>query len=484
MADVSNLADANTNPAGSFVTLSPTARMTSDQQSGDTRLRLLSATIDLQTQLDNCNDLVDAGQWIADRIRDSLQCKRVLLAWRRGQNAPCRLIADTSSDSSDADAARFAQAAAEEVIARSCITAWPSVGEKHRHAMLAVAQFAGAASLSQITAVPLSDTTGRIYGALLVADATDQAYAEQLLDIISLPTTSKLASLQRREPNRLERYAKAVSANLSLRKRKTIIWGLGIVSLLMLIPMRYHVRAECELQPVQRRFVAAPIDGPLSNVAVRPGDTVAEGDLLATINPREIEYELAGVRAEWNRADQQKRGLIAQHDFAASKIAALETERWKLQTSLLEYQRDNLEIRSPIAGMVVAGDLKHSEGTPVTKGQTLFEVAPLGQTVVEVAIAEHEFASVRSGMSVTFELYALPGQTRNGVLRSVHPSAELRDQENVFIGEVVIDDPEGILRPGMRGRCWIAGDRHPWGWNLFHRAYDATRLAMRSTLAW
>ena len=186
------------------------------------------------------------------------------------------------------------------------------------------------------------------------------------------------------------------------------------------------------MQPVQRRFVAAPLDGPLSNVAVRPGDTVAAGDLLATINPREIEYELAGVRAEWNRADQEKRGLIAQHDFAASKIASLETERLKLQTNLLEYRRDNLEIRSPIAGVVVAGDLKHSEGTPVTKGQTLFEVAPLGETVVEIAIPEHEWASVRTGMPVTFELYALPGQTKHGkLLRRSSPCRTTRPGKRV-----------------------------------------------------
>tara|TARA_R110002049_G_scaffold27321_1_gene93924 strand:+ start:11880 stop:13361 length:1482 start_codon:yes stop_codon:yes gene_type:complete len=462
-----------------------TSAVAVDAVAVDQRLRLLSATIDLQIQLDDATELSAAANVVVHQCRESLACKEVILAWRDRPESNCHVLASSDSFTSPhSDAGRRRQAAAEEVAARSATTTWPPQADDHRHAMLAVAQYAREVAATSVTAVSLGELRGHTRGSLIVIDAADQDATLGFLETVAVPLASKLGSLQRSEPTRTQRLVQQASTTFQTMRRTVVLYSLAALLVLMLIPLRYKVRADCELQPVQRRFIAAPLDGPLSNVEVRPGDTVAEGDLLATINPREIEYELASVRAEWNRADQEKKTSIAKHDFAASQIASLESDRLKSQAGLLEYRRDNLEIRSPIDGVVVAGDLKKSEGTPVKKGETLFEVAPLGKMIVEVAIPEHEWSSVREGMPVTLGLHALPGESLHGSLQRVHPRAELRDQENVFIGEVLINDPDGILRPGMRGRCWIACDRHPLGWNLFHRAFDVSRLTVRSTLGW
>lgn len=169
---------------------------------------------------------------------------------------------------------------------------------------------------------------------------------------------------------------------------------------------------------------------------------------------------------------------MADHDFGAIKIAKLEAERIAMEKELLQYQRSNLEIRSPLAGVVVSGDLKRSEGTPLSKGDPMFEIAPLGEMVVEISIPESDFVHVQAGMPVEFYLHAVPSETLTGKLQAVHPAAELRGNENVFIGEVAITDTKGILRPGMQGRSWIQSDRHPLGWNLFHKAFFSLRTAI------
>ena len=244
MLDPSLLSAAN--PQGPLVALSPSSLSNAghrcDDSILDVRLRVLSATIELQTQLDTCDEPVDAAQCVVDRLRDSLPCKRALLAWRRDEDTHSRIVADTNSKSAGAgEPSRFAQAAAEEAMARACMTVWPPSDQQNRHAMLAIAQFAGEASVSQVTAVPLSDMSGRSRGALLVADVADQSYAQRLLDVIAAPLAGKLESLRRREPNRLERFASTVSETLDRRRRKTVIRCLGVISLLMLIPVRYKV---------------------------------------------------------------------------------------------------------------------------------------------------------------------------------------------------------------------------------------------------
>jgi multidrug efflux pump subunit AcrA (membrane-fusion protein) len=130
--------------------------------------------------------------------------------------------------------------------------------------------------------------------------------------------------------------------------------------------------------------------------------------------------------------------------------------------------------------VVVSGDLKESEGMPMSRGETLFEIAPLGQMVVEIAVPEDDVTHVREGMRVNFYVHALPNRVMNGNITRLHPRAELRNHDNAFIAEVHVRDPEILLRPGMRGRAKILSDRHPLGWNLFHKAY----YAMRHSLGW
>jgi multidrug resistance efflux pump len=65
-----------------------------------------------------------------------------------------------------------------------------------------------------------------------------------------------------------------------------------------------------------------------------------------------------------------------------------------------------LDIKSPIDGVVISGDLKRAEGAPVAIGQTLYEIAPLDRMVAEVAIPDDEISRVRLAQSVTINLDA------------------------------------------------------------------------------
>ena len=50
--------------------------------------------------------------------------------------------------------------------------------------------------------------------------------------------------------------------------------------------------------------------------------------------------------------------------------------------------------------------------------------------------------------------------------------------ETVFIADVILDNRESLLRPGMNGEAKVIGKNHPWGWNLFHKAWDSIALTM------
>lgn len=455
-------------------------------EEAESRSRSLAAAIEMLSQLDDSNHLDEAANQTVLLLRDILAARRVLLLWRGKSRRGLTVIADSEpgNDDNKASEYRLAVAAGEEVAARGPITLWPVGQSDQRHpaagsrsALLAVGQLAKGLSARRLTGLTLTQSSHRDRGVLLAIDPSTTD-ATNLLRAVATPLTSKLAAVERLQPAAWESTIRGLVDLVRGPSRNTIVAIAAAIALVMLLPTGYRVSAELELQPVKHRFVAVPFDGPLESAHVRPGDMVQQGDLLATINPREIEYELAGIRAEWNRAIQEKKGRMAEHDVAGSKLAALESDRLRLQSDLLQYRRDNLEIRSPIAGVVVSGDLKESEGMPMSRGQTLFEIAPLGQMVVEIAVPEADVTHVRKGMDVNFYVHALPNRTMTGKIARLHPRAELRNHDNAFIAEVNVRDDQNVLRPGMRGQAKIFSTRHPLAWNLFHKAYHALRHAL------
>jgi hypothetical protein len=127
---------------------------------------------------------------------------------------------------------------------------------------------------------------------------------------------------------------------------------------------------------------------------------------------------------------------------------------------------------------VLSGDQQRAEGAPLTIGQSLFEVAPLDNMVVELAVAESEITHIRQNMAVVIELDAFPRRKIDGAIVKINPRSETKEERNVFIAEVHIDNVDGTLRPGMNGRAKIRGDRHLLAWNLFHKPWQLLASAL------
>jgi multidrug resistance efflux pump len=140
---------------------------------------------------------------------------------------------------------------------------------------------------------------------------------------------------------------------------------------------------------------------------------------------------------------------------------------------LLRQRQENLEIKSPIDGIVTVGDLEKAEGAPVTCGQTLFEIAPLTKMVVEIAIPESDVSYVHKGQKVEIYFEAYPNELYEAEISKVRPRSEIRDQQNVFIAEATLSNPEENLRPGMHGSAKVLGSRRMLGWILFHKPWES-----------
>jgi multidrug efflux pump subunit AcrA (membrane-fusion protein) len=272
----------------------------------------------------------------------------------------------------------------------------------------------------------------------------------------------------------------ATTAMRTLRRGRYFALAGLLIAILMFAPYGYDLPCDCIVEPVTRRFVCAPFDGVLDRTLVRPGDRVKAGDILAIMDGHELNLQLASRKALIDQSRQRHTASLAKRDASAAQLAALELEQAEQEVNLLNHRQKNLEIRSPLDGIVVSGDLHRAEGAPLAVGQKLFEVAPLQPMVVEASVPEHEVAAVAEGQIASLSLDSHPGVRLHGVVLRLHPQAEIRDQKSVFIAEVQLDSDEVGLLPGMSGQAQIEVGSRSVAWILFHRPW----YYVRSRLLW
>jgi multidrug resistance efflux pump len=193
------------------------------------------------------------------------------------------------------------------------------------------------------------------------------------------------------------------------------------------------------------------------------------------LDGRQLRIELAGLQANLQSEKKKHDAALANRDISTAQIAMLNVKQLKSEIDWVQRKLENLEICAPIDGVVVAGDLQKSEGAPVQIGQNLFEIGPLDRMLVEIEIPESEIRYVREGQTAKVIFDAFPFEKFIGEIIRVHPQAELRDDNSVFVADVEIDNRNQKLRPGMKGRGRIRSSWQPLGWNLFHGSYESVR---------
>lgn len=249
------------------------------------------------------------------------------------------------------------------------------------------------------------------------------------------------------------------------------LWVVAAIGLIgLFVPVPFHVRGDSVVQPMTRRFVSAPFDATLMSSAVRPGDLVAADQPLARLDDRDLRSQLTEAIAQQSSAETKAKASLANKDVTESQLGRIEAERLGLRIDLYRRRLDEIEIKAPIAGVVLAGDWDQAIGAPLRVGQTLFEVAPLGQMRIEVDIAAEDAAWVTEGSEAALWFDAV-GRSDVATVSRLRPRSEVRDGRNVFVAEVELYNTDDSLRPGMRGSARVRSGTRPLGWVLLRKPW-------------
>ena len=187
------------------------------------------------------------------------------------------------------------------------------------------------------------------------------------------------------------------------------------------------VTATGTIEPIRTVTINSQLAGAVRQVAVEEGDVVRAGTLLARIDSRELEAQLASAEANLQvaaRAAERAERLrneeiitVAEYERDIAAHAAAQASRDQLRTRV-----GYATVRSPIAGVVLR---KSVEMGNIVGAQTeLFTIGDVSTLVVRLPISELDVTALEEGDEVSLTLDALPGRTLPGRIRRIFPSGD------------------------------------------------------------
>ncbi len=227
------------------------------------------------------------------------------------------------------------------------------------------------------------------------------------------------------------------------------------------------------VEPIRTVEVKSRASGEVLSVGVETGDRVDRGQLLAQIDPRDVQnaldqavadLEAAEVLASTTEADRarmealrQTRAVTQQEyesafQVAASARAAVVRARTNLQ--LARERRNDVTIRAPIAGTIITdnvepGQIIASATGNVSGGTVLFTMADLREMQVRTYVSETDIGQIQPAQRAQVTVEANPGRTFRGEVYKIEPLAVVEQNVTSFPVLVRIANPDDLLKPGM-----------------------------------
>ncbi len=216
----------------------------------------------------------------------------------------------------------------------------------------------------------------------------------------------------------------------------------------------------------------------------------------AVAEARMSEKELQGARSRLEAAIVDHRrltsgaetnSLVAETEARAARsnfdalIAELHANRQQLESlrqrrDILQREYDGMNLLAPKAGVILGDDLHKIVGRRYGRGEEICRIGDLEQFLLKIEVSEREIADVRLDSPVRFKLKTIPGRTFTGRVSKINaePITDPRGQ-HFYPVEVMVENSDGLLRPGMTGFARISFGNQSIGLILAQKLWHALR---------
>jgi RND family efflux transporter MFP subunit len=217
--------------------------------------------------------------------------------------------------------------------------------------------------------------------------------------------------------------------------------------------------------------------GIISSLSVKEGDRVKRGQLLATLNPTEINAQVQQARLAVEKAQRDYQRTQNLYKDSVATLEQLQNSKTMLQQSqqqlsMATFNRQYSEIHAPEDGFILSK--LANTGQQVTAGTAILRTngAASGKWMLRVGISDYEWAVLQLNDRAKIQTSSLPGQTFEG--RVTRKSEGVDAATGTFSADISFSGkkPEAIAA-GMFGKATIEPSKRSSASSNWQIPYEA-----------
>jgi len=244
------------------------------------------------------------------------------------------------------------------------------------------------------------------------------------------------------------------------------------------------------LEPLDQVGIASELSGIVQEVHVDVNDPVVAGQPLLTLDTQLLAADVTRARAQVQSSEASLKqskvasaaavkardraeslrasGSISEAAYddavstAAQAVAAVDVAAAQLAQARAAYETAQVTlsksvVTSPIDGIVLSRSIEPGQAVVSSfSAATMFTVArDLRSMKVEVEVDEADVGLLAEGQHATFTVSAWPDRVFEATVHRVHKAPSEGQQVVTYAAELRLDNPDGILLPGMTATAEI-----------------------------
>jgi len=288
------------------------------------------------------------------------------------------------------------------------------------------------------------------------------------------------------------------------RLMKIVLVVVGIFGAACFYPKQLNITRAGTVELATPEQVRPHVPGYIQEVMVKEGDRVTPGTPLVRLENREVIQMAVEAEAKLKTSEAAVQKALGEGKPAELKEAQAVSAAHQKRVQDAERDAKRLTLYAETEGIVLTRDLERQLGKLIKSGELFCEIAPLDPLRIKFALSEKQVRYINKDEKVELRAHAYPGREFHGVLteRPVmyfgqeiprgfsekyggdvltytdHQGREI-PVERTFEAVLEVQNPEGLLRPGMTVRGTIDAGNHPWGKLVLQSILDLWSLDYR-----
>lgn len=431
-----------------------------------TALDLIAGALEHERFKAACNTVVT-------ELATRLDCNQVSIGFVKRGRASVTALSHSAQFGRRMNLIRAVERAMDEAIDQGCIVLYPPPGGGEYYVMRAHHELARSFETGPLLTVPM-ESGGQVLGAMTFELPTSSSFDQATIELCDSVASALGPLLEEKRRNDRFIFTKIGESVWTQIKRlfgpryvvrKLVVLAVAcIVGFFAVAEGEYRVTSPASLEGLVQRSIVAPFDGYVASEKARAGQTVAKGEVLATLDDKDLVLE----RLRWTTTRSQHQTeyskALAARDRAEVNIVKAQIDQAEAQIALLDEQILRTRLVAPFDGLLVAGDLSQSIGAAIQRGDELFKIAPLESYRVILKVDEVEINDIAVGQKGSLLVASIPEKPLDYTVEMITPVAEARDGRNYFRVEAQLARINERLRPGMEGVAKTSVDRRHLIW--------------------